>query len=116
MLTRISTTTAFEDMSLFTSDIVTIVQLITIFPEFAITVEIPVNAVALTFVGLIEVGLIRFADEITSRLAGLRVRAAAAAATLVLALAGTFIAAAAAAAVGDITALRSPLRLRSFLR
>ena len=91
-------------------------QLIALFPEFARTVKIPVNAITLTFPGLVQVGLIRFADEITSRLAGLRVRAAAAAATLVLALAGTFIAAAAAAAVGNITALRSPLRLRSFLR
>ena len=116
MLVRISTTTAFENMSLFTSYIVTIVQLIAIFAEFAETVKIPIDAITLTFVGLIQVGLIRFADEIISRLAGLRVRAAAAAATLVLALAGTFIAAAAAAAVGDITALRSPLRLRSFLR
>ena len=96
-------------------------QLIALFPEFARTVKIPVNAITLTFPGLVQVGLIRFADEITSRLAGLRVRAAAAAATLVLALAGTFrriavAAAAAAAAVGNITALRSPLRLRSFLR
>ena len=81
--------------------------------------KIPIDAITLTFPGLVEVGLIRFADEVIGPLAGLRVRAAAAS-TLVLALAGTFrriaVAAAAAAAVGNITAFRSPLRLRSFLR
>ena len=121
MLTRISTTTAFVNMSFVTSDIVTIVQLIAIFAEFAETVKIPIDAITLTFPGLVEVGLIRFADEVIGTLAGLRVRAAASASTLVLALAGTFrriavAAAAAAAAVGNITAFRSPLRLRSFLR
>ena len=90
--------------------------MITLLSEFARTVKIPINAITPTFPGLIEVWLIRFADEVIGALAGLGVRAAAAAATLVLALAGTFIAAAAAAAVGDITALRSPLRLRSLLR
>ena len=120
MFTGISTTTSFVNVSLVASYIVTEMQLITLFSEFARTVKIPIDAITLTFPGLVEVGLIRFADEIIGALAGLRARAAAAAATL-LALAGTFrrvavATAAAAAAVGNITAFRSPLRLSSFLR
>ena len=120
MFTGISATAAFVDVTFVATYKITEMQLSAIFTEFAITVKIPINAITLTFVGLVEMGLIRLADEVTSALAGLRGSAAAAAA-LVLALARTFrrIAAAAAtasAAVGNITAFRGPLRLRSLLR
>ena len=58
-------------MSLVASYIVTEMQLITLFSEFARTVKIPIDAITLTFPGLVEVGLIRFADEVIGALAGL---------------------------------------------
>ena len=120
MFTGISAAAPFVYVTFVATYKITEMQLSAIFTEFAITVKIPINAITLTFVGLVEMGLIRLADEVTSALAGLRGSATAAAA-LVLALAGTFrriavATAAAAAAVGNITAFRSPLRLCSLLR